>query len=628
MKSEVRSLKSEVRSLKSEARSLKSEARSLKSEAEAGSRKLEIGRRKRQWVAFVRQTSDFRLQTFAAAVLASAVVVSAAAESRLVDAARERDAATVRALIAQKADVNAPDGDGSTALHWAAANGDLAMTEALLKAGAGVKAATRIGGMTPLFMAAKNGNADVVNALVKAGASANEANANGTTVLMMAAASGSAPAVKALVERGADPNAKDVTNGQTALMFAAARNGAEAIRVLLAHKADASVTTKVLQLKRVRVDANGDPLPDTDAEKPAAKPGDKPAAAAADADKDKLPGVGFDKDGRPLRYRDNERVFGATVIGGMTALHFAAREGATEAVRALVEGGADVNLVSGGEKTSPITEAIINGHLDLAKYLLDHGADVRLANIDGLTPLYATIDMKWRHNTWYPQPTIEQEKTSYLVFMTALLDRGADVNAPIARKLWFRKFRYGDDWVEPVGATPFWRAAQANDIDAMRLLASRGADANRPTKHGVTPLMVASGYGFEYQGTNIKPDSRMAAVKYLVEELHADVNAKNDQKYTPLHGAAYIGYDDLVTYLVAKGADVKARATARLGGTQGAENIADGQGDTVADMANGPREKSLLYPKTVALLESLGSENSHDCRSTACVNNTKADKKH
>jgi uncharacterized protein len=561
--------------------------------------------------------------TFCAAGLIASALVAAAGDTRLIEAVNARDAAAVRALIAQGADVNAAEGDGSTPLHWSAANGDLAITEALLKAGARVTAATRIGGMSPLFLAAKNGSAGVVAALLQAGADAREANSNGTTVLMMAAAAGSAEAVKALVDAGADPDAKESTSGQTALMFAAARNSAAAIRVLLAHRADASITTRVLPLKRVRVDANGDPLPEGEGDKAAAKPAEKAAAGASD----KLPGVGFDKDGHPLRYKDDERVFGATVIGGMTALHFAAREGAAAAARALVEGGADVNLVSGSEKTSPIVEAIINGHLDLAEYLLEHGADVRLANIDGLTPLYAAIDMRWRHNTWYPQPTIEQEKTNYLEFMTELLDRGADANAPIARKLWFRKFRYGDDWVEPVGATPFWRAAQANDVEAMRLLASRGADPNRATKHGVTPLMVASGYGFEYQGTNIKPESRIAAVKYLVEECHADVNAKTDQKYTPLHGAAYIGNDELVTYLAGKGADVKARASARLGGTQGAENVADGQGDTVADMANGPREKSLLYPKTVALLESLGSENSHDCRSTACVNNTKAEKK-
>jgi ankyrin repeat protein len=553
---------------------------------------------------------------FAAAALAAAITAApAAAASALVDAVKARDAATARTLIAQGADVNAPDGDGSTALHWAAATGDAGLAEALLKAGARVTAATRIGALTPLYMAARGGHAAIVGLLLEAGAPAAEANGNGTTVLMVAAASGSAQAVTLLLDHGADPNAVDLTNGQTALMFAAARNSVDAIRVLLARRADPSVTTKVLPLKRVRVDANGDPLPDE---------AQKPAKAAAGGES--LPGVGFNKDGTPLRRQGEDRVFGATVIGGMTALHFAAREGQAAAVRALVEGGANVNLVSGGEQTSPIVEAIINGHLDIARYLLDHGADVTIANLDRLTPLYATIDMRWRHNTWYPQPTIEQEKTNYLEFMKALIDHGADVNFRLARKLWFRKFRYGDDWVEPSGATAFWRAAQANDVDAMRLLAANGADPFIPTTHGVTPLMVAAGVGFEYQGTNLDPDSRFAAVKYLVDDLHADVNAKDEKKYTTLHGAAYVGDNALVKYLVSHGADVKARASGRLGGTQGAEAVPDGTGDTVADMANGPREKSLLHPDTVTLLESLGSENSHDCRSTACVNNTKAEK--
>lgn len=553
---------------------------------------------------------------FGAGLFVATLASAATGGSSLVEAVKARDGAKARALIAQGADVNAADGDGSTALHWAASQGDLALTEALLKAGARVSAVTRIGGMSPLFMAARNGNPAIVSALLKAGASATEANANGTTVLMIAASAGSGPSVKLLLDAGADPNAKDATNGQTALMFAAARNSVEPIRMLLAHKADASATTKVVALKRVRVDANGDPLPEGDAEK----------AAPKGAPQEKLPGVGFNKDGTPLYRNNDERVFGATVIGGMTAMHFAAREGHADAVRALLDGGADVNLPSGGEKTTPIVEAIINGHIDLAKFLLDHGADPKLANIDRLAPLYATIDMRWRHNTWYPQPTIEQEKTSYLDFMGQLIDRGADINFRLARKLWFRKFRYGDDWVEPAGATAFWRAAQANDVDAMRLLAARGADPNIPTTHGVTPLMVAAGVGFEYQGTNIHPDARLASVTYLVDELHANVNSKDDKRYTTLHGAAYVGDNELVKYLAAKGADVKARASGRLGGTQGAEDVPEGTGDTVADMANGPREKSLLHPDTVKLLEAMGSENSHDCRSTACVNNTKAEK--
>src|SRR5256885_950042 len=198
------------------------------------------------------------------------------------------------------------------------------------------------------------------------------ASAAGDTRLIDAVKDRDAAAVRSLLAQRVDVNA---TDGQTALMFAAARNSADAIRALLAHRADPSATTKVLPLKRVRVDANGDPLPENEAEK----------AAGNAAERGKLPGVGFDKDGHPLRKKNDERVFGATIIGGMTALHFAAREGAAEAVRALVEGGADVNLVSGGEKTSPITEAIINGHLDVARYLLEHGGDPRLANIDGLT---------------------------------------------------------------------------------------------------------------------------------------------------------------------------------------------------------------------------------------------------
>ncbi|MEZ5289984.1 MAG: ankyrin repeat domain-containing protein [Vicinamibacterales bacterium] len=545
-------------------------------------------------------TRATRIVMLMAAVAWAVPAAAQPAGTALVLAAMQRDAAAATALLAAGADVNAADGDGTTALHWAAYHGEVDLARALLAAGARVNAASRIGGMTALHMAARNGHAAIVGLLLDAGADAREANGNGTTVLMAAAGSGSAEAVTRLLDAGADVNAVDATNGQSALMFAAARNADAAIRVLLARGANPAATTKVVRLGRVLVDANGDPLSEEEAARIRSR------QASTDP-------------------RRQGRVFGATVMGGMTALHFAAREGHMAAVRALVEGGASVNEVSGGEQTSPIVEAIINGHLDMARDLLDRGADPTLANIDGLTPLYAAVDMKWRHNTWYPQPTVDEERTGYLDLMSALIDKGADVNARLMRKLWFRKFRYGDDWVEPMGATAFWRAAQANDVAAMRLLASRGADPEIPTLLGVTPLMVAAGVGFEYQGTNIAPDARLAAVKYLVEDLRLDVNARDIQHYTPLHGAAYVGENDLVQYLVDHGADPKARARGRLGGTQGAVDVPEGTGDTVADMANGPREKSLLHPDTVRLLESLGSLNSHDCRSTACVNNTKRD---
>jgi ankyrin repeat protein len=557
--------------------------------------------------------------------LAPAPIGAAAAppDVRLIEAARQQDAATALRLVREGVDVTVADGDGSTALHWAAYHGDLALTKALLQAGARVTPVTRVGGMGALFMAARNGHAAVVRALLDAGADARGVNANGTTVLMMAAGSGSAEAVRMLIAAGAEVNATDATNGQTALMFAAARNGVGAIEELLAHGADARATTRVFKLERVQVDAMGNPIPP-----PGEEPADTPAANRSSAETPPAKTAAETGRKRPAGERrgGGDRILGATVIGGMSALHFAAREGHAGAVRTLVEGGADVNLVTGGDQTSPITEAIINGHLDIAKYLLEEGANPTLANLDGLTPLYAAIDMKWRANTWYPQPTVDEERTNYLDLMTALIDAGADVHARLKRKLWFRKFRYGDDWVDPNGATAFWRAAQANDVSAMRLLAARGADPTIATVNGVTPLMVAAGIGFEYQGTNIAPDSRRAAVKYLVDELHADVNAKDAKHYTTLHGAAYVGDNDLITYLVSKGADPRARAKGRLGGTQGAEDVPEGTGDTVADMANGPREKSLLHPETVKLLEALGSQNSHDCRSTACVNNTRAEK--
>jgi ankyrin repeat protein len=277
-----------------------------------------------------------------------------------------------------------------------------------------------------------------------------------------------------LLDNGADINAADKTSGQTALMFAASLNRAEAINLLVARGAAANVITRVSELK-------------------------PPAAAQTNqaAAQNRRPNVN------------------PTVIGGLSALHFAAREGQIDAIRALIEGGANTNTPSGADQTSPITTALINGHIDIARLLLDHGADPNLANADGLTPLYATIDIRWRANAWYPQPTVEEEKTDYLDFMKDLIGHGADVNARLSKKLWYRKFRYSDDWVDPNGATAFWRAAQANDLMAMRLLVQAGANPSIPTVRGVTPLMVAAGLGFEYQTTNIAPDSRMACVRYL-----------------------------------------------------------------------------------------------------------------
>ena len=554
----------------------------------------------------------------------AALLSAAASDTRLADAAMRGDKEAVRSLLKQKADVNAAHGDGATALHWAAYNDDLEMVKMLLAAGANVKATTREGAITPLFMACTNGDAAMIEALLKAGADAKSVKANGTTALMTASASGSADAAKVLIENGAEVNTKEAVYGQTALMFAASLGRDGVIKVLMEHGAEANVTTTVRKLARVRFDQDGNIVEDRAAARGAAA---KDAATAApdpkaeDAARAELDAFAHAVGLKSADYliakprakagdvaNRGPRKVGADYMGGMTALLYAAREGHIDAARALVESGADVNMPSAGEKISPMVMAIINGHLDLGKYLLDHGADPNVTAITGITALYATIDVQWAPKTWVPQPTTEQEKTTYLDLMKALLEHGANVNAPISEKLWFRSFSNDYTWLDPAGATPFWRAAQSSDLAAMRLLAEHGADPKVKTKAGDTPLLAASGIGWAWNWSIRAPYPALDAVKYCIE-LGNDVNAADLTGYTPLHGAAFLGDNEMINFLVSKGAKVDAKSKA---------------GDTVADMANGPTRFGQPHAETVALLEKLGSANSHNCRSDQCVVAAKA----
>jgi len=582
-------------------------------------------------------------------------MLAAAADTRLADAAQNADRNAVRSLLAQKAEVNAAQGDGTTALHWAAFNDDLEMAKMLVGAGASVKAATRVGSITPLFMACKNGSAAMIELLLKAGADANATDEHGTTALMTAAASGSAAAVKMLVEHGADVNAREGAHGQTALMFAASLNRAAAIQALLEYRADPGVTTKAVKLAKPasRFD-DGNLVPEAKEVKPAAvnteadkasldalaaamglksavytaggKPGEgdlkdlvQKLTAKVDALEKRLPaaqkpdaaggGNGGNNGNNSMFGIIRER--GTLDMGGMTALLFAARDGQMDAARALLDGGADINQVSASEKTSPLVMAIMNGHFDVAKLLVDWGADPNLSNAQGLTALYATIDVEWAPKGWFPSPGTAQEKVAYLDLMKILLEDGADPNAQLGKKLWFRSF--GDhSWVDTAGATAFWRAASSTDVAAMKLLVAHGANPDIPTFGGTTPLEAAAGIGWGYHYSMNAPDfTWMDAVKYCIQ-LGADVNAVDARGYTALHGAAYIGNDELIRYLMNHGADIKAVAKDR---------------NTVADMANGPTRFGIPHPETVALLEQLGSANSHNCRSDQCLVAPKEDKK-
>lgn len=508
-----------------------------------------------------------------------AMLMVPAVDAPVADAAMEGNVALVQSLLADGADVNIAQGDGSTALHWAAYRDDPELARILLSADADVTATTRNGDYTPIFMAARNGGAVVIELLLEAGTDANATNAVGTTPLMLASASAKQDAVRVLLAHGADVARTDTLNEQTALMFAAAVGGAEVIELLAGHGADLDAVSRVMDPTQA----------------------DEHRAAA--------------------RVRRQSR---GSRVGGLSALHFAAREGQMDAIRALVEAGASVNTVAASDQMTPITSAIINGYFDIGQYLLDSGANANLASAGGVTPLFATIDQGWAARTWYPAPNSAQETVGHLELMKALLENGANPNAIMGPKLWFRGFH--GDWVDATGATPFWRAAQSNDIPAMRLLLSAGADPTITTASGGSPLQVAAGFGYQPQTSNFAPDARLATLQFLVGDLGMDVNQGDTRGYTPLHGAALMNDLALIDYLVAKGADVTARSNFIYGRSADTDqDVGEGEGDSVADFANGPREWNLQYPPIVDHLIALGSAFADDCKAAQCVQRTRLD---
>jgi ankyrin repeat protein len=569
--------------------------------------------------------------------MAISAAVAAAERSPLADAAERGDKASVAALLTKGADVNAPQGDGMTALHWAAMNGDAQLAATLLKAGASPKSVTRINGYTPLMLAARHGQAAVVEALLVGGSDPSATSDNGVTPLMFAAASGDVASVEAIAAKKVDLNAREDVRGLNAAMFAAANNHSAVVTALAKLGADLSAASEPLDLRvidrtRFKGVLFGNP---TAPKKPGEEsgsveggggrngnnvgrnngPGAPPAAAAGPV---RVPGVDRDFSGNEL----------VNTHGGMTPLLFAAREGHIDTARALLDAGVDVNQAKIGDHTSPLVEAVINGNFDLAKLLIERGADPNRSAINGITPLYAAINIEWSPRAGgAKRRNYKYQQLSYLDMMTLLLDKGADPNARLATKVWYGGNLSG---VNEQGATPFWRAAYASDLVAMKLLVERGADPNVPTIKGlsrpqtddgqrdykevgnrpaipvggpgVPPLVAAAGvgYGEGFAGNthNFAPTGMMAAVKYLVEELGADVNAVDHEGNTAMHNAAARGDLEMILYLVAKGADPKA---------------VNREGKTTADMANGPVQRIQPWPEALALLEKLGAVNNHKC---------------
>jgi ankyrin repeat protein len=588
---------------------------------------------------------------FTAALLSGAALP---VDNPLLDAARRGEVEVVRSLLDGGADVNAARGDGLTALHAAAERGHLDVAKLLISAGAELDAGTRIGRYTPLHLAGRGGHGRVVGALVEAGADVNATTSNTgvTPVHLAAAAVGGETSVATLLDHGADVNAREASSGQTPLMFAAAYDRSAAVRMLLSRGADAAITTEVVDvLRSVAIDreanrrfremvrslrdgapnaANWEPSP---AQVQAAIRAQREFLLSDDpvgpVDASELVNYRPDYPGGPEVARPPYRETLVGKTGGMTALLHAAREGHVESVRRLLDGGAGADQVSGGDRTSPLLMAALNGQFDVALLLIERGANPNLAaSTDGVAPLFAVLQTQWAPKSNYPQPRAhDNQEAEHMEVLRALLEAGADTNVRLNTHLWYWEYGLTKLGIDLQGATPFWRATFAQDLDAMKLLAAYGADPNIPTSwpavgmrerrqqdgrqqedsglpsipEGVPsayPVHSAAGGGWLGLGAfsvRSVPDQFMSVLKYLIDEHGADVDLRDSWGYTPLHYAASRGDDEMIRYLVAQGADV---------------GVITRLGQSTADMARGGRAgffTRVEYPETVALLQSLGS---------------------
>ena len=467
-------------------------------------------------------------------LLAVAWPTAAADDLGVVDAARNQDPARVRALLARNADVNARSEDGSTALLWAAHWNDVATADLLIGAHADANIANDFG-MTPLSRACTNGSVALVERLLKAGANSNTRIATGETPLMTCASTGNVDAVRLLIARGADVNAKEPSQNQDALMWAASERHPSVVRLLVEAGANPQAHTKK----------------------------------------------------------------------GFTALHFAAREGDIDSVRQLLAAGVNVNIrsvpdkaetkqetnpsASGGrsasgtaaaaaaprgpgyqatisEGSTPLLVATMRGHVPLALFLLEQGADPNLLDA-GFTPLH------WASGTWeggvanpvygFSEPMSGiPNRQQKIALVKALLARGANPNARMIRRPpGFQGL--GGGFEDAPGATPFLLACAADDVEMMRLLLGAGADPKLVTDTKTTAVMAASGLSRLIGESPIAEAQALDAVTFLFE-LGADAKGATTIGENALFGAAYRGWNTLLERLIEKGADVNAVSKANI----------------------------------------------------------------
>ena len=503
------------------------------------------------------------MRTTLALVLVSVAALGAAgADARLIKAVRTKDAATVRALIKQRVDVNAPQGDGATALHWAAHVDDLAIADLLIRAGARAAVANE-NGFTPLHLACTNRNAAMVERLLSAGADANAASLNGETVLMTCARSGEPRAVKALLVKGARVNVKEKAHSQTPLMWAAAQRHPEVTELLI--EAGADINAQSLTYAQTVV-------------------------------------------GEQTQRFGREELNYTVLRGGSTPLLFAARSGDTGSVRLLLAAGAKVNdaLPDG---TSALVLAAHSGHGDTAALLLEKGANPDAAE-SGYTALHAAVlrsDLKLVQALLARKANPDLRTTKG----TPLRRDTTDFNLP-ATLIGSTPYLLAARFLEPeimkaLAAGGADKTLTMRDGTTALMLATGASSGNGSTRRGIAVI----------DGAVIEPESAVLQSVAAALDLGADVNASNQAGETALHAAASKGLNTVVQLLADKGAQLNAKnkrgltplaslmpsnaAVRRRGAAITAAAIADD------DNANEPVAREPNHPTTIALLKKLGA---------------------
>ena len=404
-------------------------------------------------------------------------------------AARARNWATVRTLVTQKVDVNAPEPDGATALHWAATADDVDIARLLVGAGARPDVANDYG-ITPLSLAAARGSAGMVEVLLKAGANPNLAPPNGEFPLMAASRAGHTAAVTALLDRGARVADTDPSVGQDALMWAVAAGSHDVVRLLLERGANVHARSK----------------------------------------------------------------------SGFSPLLFAARAGDVEMTRVLLDAGARVNDTD-NSGVSALHVATVRGHAPLALFLLDRGADPK-ADKPGYTPLHwaaAKVELSeypTRYGAWNEWSVLGGIVEGRIALVKALLAKGADPNATLAKPT--PRFSNEGGGYRALGSTPLFMAASNGDTETMKVLVAAGADPHARNTDESTVLIAAVGRPSGDAQDPIPQTIALAGVTLAVS-MGIDVNAVDKLGETALHTAAYLGHDQVITYLVEHGASVNQR---------------------------------------------------------------------